>query len=212
MLENLATTKKIAGVVGACAILLSAAACTKQVSGTATAASHEETTTSEAPPSSSGKSSGKSSSEESSSESSSGGGSGTAVPAPDTPYDYKDGTTVKLDAAIEDNGNPDLLSTEVGRKLPFHIDNKSKYELDLSSTALLADVDCGGSSQYVFPSKPIVGPEKLAPGQKGDYELTMGLKKADVGKTCTITIPFRAYEPGGTTEVEVDIATFEMML
>ena len=139
--------------------------------------------------------------------SSSGSEDGGTAAAPDVPYSFKDGTTVKLDAAIEDNTISGLLSNEGGRVLPFHVANQSDFTLDLSSTALYADVDCAGSSAYVFPSAPIVGPEQLATGQIGDYQLEIGLKKTDIGKTCTITIPFEA--PGATS---VDTATFSMVL
>jgi hypothetical protein len=201
---NLTTTKKIAGVVGACAVLLGGVACTKTVDGAASAAPIEQTS-----PSSSSKSSGSSSKSSQSSESSSsqsGEGGGTAQ-APDQPYSYQDGTSVKLDAAVEKNDISGLLSSEVGRVLPFHIDNQSEWTLDLSSTTFLADVDCEGSSQYVFPSEPIGGPEQLPPGQSGDYNLYMGLKKDDIGKTCTIEIPFDA-----TGASSVDTATFSMVI
>ncbi|WP_153504839.1 hypothetical protein [Cumulibacter manganitolerans] len=210
MSAKLTTTKKIAGVASAFAVLFAGAACTKQVTGTATAAPHSEKTTEKTTEKSSSKSSSKSgsktSSEDSTSESSSGGNGGGTAAAPEQPYSYTDGTTVKLDAATEKNDISGLLSNEVGRVLTFHVDNKSKYTLDLSSTATYAEVDCEGSSEYVFPSEPIGGPEQLSSGQKGDYQLYVGVKKADVGKTCTITFPFKTTDSG----VTVDEATFSM--
>lgn len=212
MSRNLTTTKKIAGVIGAFAVLLGSAACSKEVSGTATAAEVEKTTeksTSEK----SGKSSksSKSSKTTDTDESTSGdspSGGGDAAAAPDQPYSYTDGTTVKLDAPTVNDNISGLLSHETGRVLPFHIDNKSKWTLDLSSTATFAEIDCQGSDQYVFPFEPLGGPEQLAPGQKGDYQLSVGLKKSDVGKNCTITIPFETTD----YSVDVDVATFTMTL
>lgn len=192
-------------MVGACAVLLGGVACTKTVDGTANAAPIETTSESSSSKSSSGSSkSSESSSTESSSSSSDGGGT---AQAPDEPYSYQDGTTVKLDAAVEKNDISGLLSTEVGRVLTFHIDNKSEWTLDLSSTADLADVDCEGSSEYVFPSEPIGGPEQLPTGQTGDYTLYVGVKKTNIGKTCTIIIPFDATGASG-----VDEATFSMVI
>ena len=212
MSANFSTTKKLAGVVSVFAVLFAGAACTKQVTGSATAAPHSEKTTEKttekSSKSSSKSSKSSSSSEETSSEETSSGGSGGTAAAPDQPYSYTDGTTVKLDPAVENNDLGGLLSTEVGRVLTFHVDNKSKYTLDLSATAIYAEVDCEGSSEYVFPNEPIGGPEQLAAGQTADYTLSLGLKKTDVGKTCTITFPFETTE----SSVTVDEATFSMKL
>lgn len=196
MPSNRSTTRKVAALVCAGAVLSGAAACTKEVDGTATAAKVEKTTSSKS------KSSSKSSNYSSSSDD---GGGGTAA-APDQPYSYEDGTTVKLDAA-QPADLSGVFDNEVGRILPFHIDNKSKWTLDLSFTTYEAEIDCAGSSAFVFGSEPIVGPEQLPTGQTGDYQLSVALKKADVGKTCTITIPFEAVGASDT-----DVATFEMVL
>lgn len=205
MTGNLTTVKKVAGAAGACAVLVGVVACTKTVDGVASAAPVQ--TTSQSPsPTSSSKSKSSSPTPSSPPTSSQPGGGGTAQ-APEQPYTYDDGTFVQLNAAIEDNEISGLLSTEVGRILPFHIENMSEWTLDLSATAKDADVDCDGSNQYVFPSEPIGGPEELPAGQAGDYSLYLGLKKDDVGKTCTIVIPFDAVGASG-----VDEATFTMVI
>lgn len=202
MSAKISTAKKIVSVAGACAVLFAAAACTKEVEGTATAAPVETTE-----PSSSSKPTESSESSESSSSSSSEGGDGGTAAAPDQPYSYTDGTSVTLGPAQEKNDIPNLLSYEVGRVLPFHVENKSTYTLDFSTTQLYADVDCEGSSAYVFPSIEMGGPEQLASGQSGDYTMSIGLKEEDQGKTCIITFPFET-QPS----VEVDTATFSMTL
>lgn len=178
-MSRLRTAKKLAGVVGVSAVLLAGAACTKTVDGTPTAAPVTKKST-----------------------------EGQTVQAPDESYVYDSGTLVTLTGAQEDNEITGLLSSEVGRVLTFTIDNDSDESLDLSSTRSDADVDCEGSGQYVFPSKDFGGPETLGGGESGEYELNVGLKKDDVGKTCTITFPFEAEGAGSDTSV----ATFEMVL
>lgn len=206
MAAKISTAKKIVSVGGACAVLFAGAACTKEVEGTATAAPVESTEPSEtsktSKPSETSTTSGKSTSA-----SSSEGGDGGTAAAPDQPYSYTDGTSVTLGPAQEKNDIPGLLSYEVGRVLPFHVENKSTYTLDFSGTQLYADVDCEGSKEYVFPSIEMGGPEQLPAGQSADYMMSIGLKKQDQGKTCIITFPFET-QPS----VEVDTATFSMTL
>lgn len=169
--------RRIAGL-GACAVLLVMAACTRTIEGSSTAAPVTKKST-----------------------------EGQTVQAPDESYIYESGTVVTLVEATEDNDISGLLSSEVGRVLKFTVENDSEVGLDLSGTQADADVDCEGNDQYVFPSKEFVGPETLPAGDTADYELTMGLQKEDVGKTCTITFPFMT-EDGS----DVPVATFEMTL
>lgn len=161
MNKHFPATRKLAGLVGACAVLVVAAACTKTIEGTPTAAPVTKKST-----------------------------EGETVAAPEESYIYESGTVVTLLEAVEDNDISGLLNSEVGRVLKFTVENDSDAGLDLSDTRSDADVDCEGSDQYVFSSKDFVGPETLPAGDSADYELNMGLLKEDVGKTCTITFPF----------------------
>lgn len=178
-MTQMSTAKKLAGIVGIGAVLFAGSACTKTINGTPTAAPVTKKST-----------------------------EGETVQAPDEPYIYDNGATVTLTGAKEDNEISGLLDSEVGRILQFTVENDSDEELDLSSTESDSDVECEGSGQYVFPSKDFLGPETLGAGESADYEISMGLLKEDVGKTCTIVFPFEAEEAGPDTSV----ATFEMVL
>lgn len=214
MTGNLTTTKKVAGVVGVCAVLLAGVACTSTIDGEAAFAgggggTTSETTTSETTTSETTTSE-TTTSETTTSETTTNGGEDTPAAAPDQPYMYEDGTSVKLDAPIVDDEMSGLLSSEYGRILPFHVQNNSEWDLDLSYTTSDADVNCDGSSQWVFSStstKPFGEPELLAPGESGSYQLYVGFRKSDVGKTCIIEIPFEAVGASGT-----DVATFSMVM
>lgn len=178
-MSHFKTAKKLAGVAGISAVLLAGAACTKTVDGTPTAAPVIIQST-----------------------------EGETVQAPDDSYVYDSGTVVTLTGVQEDDEMSGLLSYEVGRVLAFTVDNDSDESLDLSDTRSDADVDCEGSGQYVFSSKDFGGPETLGDGDSGEYQISMGLRSEDVGKTCTITFPFEAEGAGPDTSV----ATFEMVL
>lgn len=179
MTDYFTTTRKLAGIAGIGFVLFAGAACTKTIEGTPTAAPVTKKST-----------------------------EGQTAQAPDESYIYDNGTVVTLTAAEEDNTISGLLSSEVGRILKFTVANESDEALDLSSTTSEAEVDCAGSSAYVFPSKEFVGPEELPAGESADYELSVGLLQEDVGKTCTITFPFEAEKAGSDTSV----ATFQMVL
>lgn len=214
MTGNLTTTKKIATVVGACAVLLGGVACTKTVEGNASAAAIETTSESSSSSSSSSSESSESSSSSSTTSSSESSSSGTddntPAQAPDEPYTYTDGTAVKLDAAIVDDEMSGLIGDEVGRILPFHVANQSEWTLDLTYTANDTTVDCDAGGTYVFSdsaSRPFGEPTMLPTGQIGDYQVYVAVKPEALGTACTITFPFEADGASG-----VDVATFSMVI
>lgn len=178
MTYQLTAAKKLCGILGLGVLVLGSAACTKTVDGAATAAPVTKKST-----------------------------EGEVVQAPDESYVFDSGTVIKLTGAQEDNEISGLLSNEVGRILAFTVENESDEELDLSDTQADADVDCEGNNQYVFPSKDFGGPDTLPAGDTAEYTLHMGLKKDDVGMSCTITFPITTGDGPADS-----VATFEMVL
>ena len=193
--------------------LLGVSACTSAVEGSASYAgggpssssksSSESSTSSSEPSSSSG---------ESSSSTAGGGGSGPqdasdAEKAPDNPFKYKNGVEVKLGVPTPKEYSL-LLSGEEGREFPVTVTNPSASSIDMSSYRPDSSVWCGtnyGNEEYIFSSEPETGPVTLAAGATGNYAMPVGVKKADIGSECVVSIVFQVE---GVSSTDVTPAKF----